>query len=104
MPLERCGRAPPAPDRHVGEESQMTTTTAMPVVGGVRHYIVQAGGLGFHVAEAGDGTPVLMLHGFPQHWYAWRKVIPLLPGSRLICPDLRGFGWSDAPRRGYDVA
>ena len=81
----------------------MTTTTAMPLVGGVRHDVVQAGGLDFHVAEAGDGTPVLMLHGFPQHWYAWRKVLPLLPGCRLICPDLRGFGWSDAPRQGYDV-
>jgi pimeloyl-ACP methyl ester carboxylesterase len=81
----------------------MTTTTAMPVVEGVRHRVIQAGGLNFHVAEAGDGAPVLMLHGFPQHWYAWRKVIALLPGCRLICPDLRGFGWSDAPRRGYDV-
>jgi pimeloyl-ACP methyl ester carboxylesterase len=81
----------------------VTTTTPMPIVEGVSHHIVEAGGLNFHVAEAGDGTPVLMLHGFPQHWYAWRKVIPLLPGYRLICPDLRGFGWSDAPRRGYDV-
>lgn len=64
----------------------MVATTAMPVVEGVRHSIVQAGGLDFHVAEAGDGPVVLMLHGFPQHWYAWRKVIPLLPEYRLICP------------------
>jgi pimeloyl-ACP methyl ester carboxylesterase len=81
----------------------MITTTPMPVVEGVRHHTIEAGGLNFHVAEAGDGSPVLMLHGFPQHWYAWRKVIPLVPGCRLICPDLRGFGWSEAPRRGYDV-
>ncbi len=81
----------------------MTMTATMPVVEGVRHTIVEVGGLKFHVAEAGSGTPVLMLHGFPQHWYAWRKVIPLLSGCRLICPDLRGFGWSDAPRRGYDL-
>jgi len=82
----------------------MITRLPMPVVEGVRHHTVAAGGLNFHVAEAGAGTPVLMLHGFPQHWYAWRKVIPMLPGCRLICPDLRGFGWSDAPRRGYDVS
>lgn len=81
----------------------MTTTVAMPVVDGVRHRSVHVGGLTFHVAEAGDGPPVLMVHGFPQHWYAWRDVIPLLPGYRLICPDLRGAGWSDAPRRGYDL-
>jgi pimeloyl-ACP methyl ester carboxylesterase len=81
----------------------MITTTPMPDVEDVRHHFVRAGGVNFHVAEVGDGIPVLMLHGFPQHWYAWRKVIPLLPGCRLICPDLRGCGWSDAPRRGYDV-
>jgi pimeloyl-ACP methyl ester carboxylesterase len=55
-----------------------------------------------HVAEAGDGPPLLLLHGFPQHWWAWRKVIPgLAEHYRLICPDLRGAGWTDAPRDGY---
>ena len=58
----------------------------------------------FHLAEAGEGDPVLLLHGFPRHWYAWRRLIPLLAdGYRLICPDLRGFGWSEAPERGYDT-
>jgi pimeloyl-ACP methyl ester carboxylesterase len=48
---------------------------------------------------------VLLLHGWPQHWYAWRKLIPLLAGSwRLVCPDLRGFGWTDAPASGYRTA
>lgn len=67
------------------------------------HRYVTARGLRFHLAEAGAGQPVLLLHGFPQHWYAWRKVVPLLPGYRLICPDLRGCGRSDAPRGGYHV-
>jgi pimeloyl-ACP methyl ester carboxylesterase len=58
----------------------------------------------FHLAEAGEGEPVLLLHGFPRHWYAWRRMIPLLAdGYRLICPDLRGFGWSEAPEQGYDT-
>jgi len=40
-----------------------------------------------------------------QHWYAWRHVVPLLAGQyRLISPDWRGFGWSEAPPRGYDTA
>jgi pimeloyl-ACP methyl ester carboxylesterase len=62
---------------------------------------VELPGLRMRVAEAGSGTPVL-LHGFPQHWWEWRKAIPgLAERFRVICPDLRGAGWSDAPRRGY---
>lgn len=46
---------------------------------------------------------MLLLHGEPQHWYAWRHVIPALSERyRVICPDLRGMGWSDAPTTGYD--
>ena len=77
----------------------------LPHVPGVTHRFVTVRGVRLHVAEAGGGDPVLLLHGFPQHWYAWRHVIPLLAGQhRLICPDWRGFGWSQAPRRGYDTA
>jgi pimeloyl-ACP methyl ester carboxylesterase len=57
-----------------------------------------------HLAEAGspNAEPVLLLHGFPQHWYAWRHVMPLLAADhRVIAVDLRGFGWSDAPPSGY---
>ncbi|WP_395298337.1 alpha/beta fold hydrolase [Kitasatospora hibisci] len=74
-----------------------------PALPGVTHRFVTARGVRFHVAEAGSGEPVLLLHGFPQHWYAWRRVIPeLAEGYRLICLDLRGCGWTDAPRGGYD--
>jgi pimeloyl-ACP methyl ester carboxylesterase len=74
----------------------------IPHVTGVEHEFVDAGGLRTHVALAGDGPPVLLLHGWPQHWYLWRDVIPLVaPHARVIAPDFRGFGWSDAPRSGY---
>ena len=74
-----------------------------PEVPGVEHRFVDAGRLRMHVAEAGEGDPVLLLHGWPQHWYLWREVIPrLAPHARVICPDLRGFGWTDVPRGGYD--
>lgn len=77
-------------------------TRSFPLVEGVRHRFVETSRLRMHVAEAGDGTPVVLLHGWPQHWYAWRKVIPLVSKRhRVICPDLRGFGWTEAPRRGY---
>jgi len=76
-----------------------------PVVDGVRHRWVEARGLRFHVAEAGEGDDVVLcLHGWPQHWYEWRDLMPRLAaaGHRAIAIDLRGFGWSDAPRDGYE--
>ena len=78
-------------------------SAGIPHVTGVEHEFVNAGGLRTHVATAGHGPPVVLLHGWPQHWYEWRDVIPLLaPHARVICPDLRGFGWTDVPQRGYD--
>ena len=74
-----------------------------PSVPGVEHAWVEANGVRLHVADTGgDKPPVLLLHGWPQHWWEWRDVIPLLaPHHRVIAPDLRGFGWSDEPRDGY---
>jgi pimeloyl-ACP methyl ester carboxylesterase len=77
----------------------------MPELEGVRHSHVDVNGFRAHVAEAGNpaAAPVVMLHGWPQHWWCWRKVIqPLAERYRVICPDLRGHGWSDAPPSGYD--
>jgi len=72
--------------------------TDFPRVEGVEHRFVEAGGLRVHVAETGEGEPLLLLHGWPQHWFQWRGVIQRLAGERrLIVPDLRGFGWTDAP-------
>ena len=82
--------------------------TAPPDIPGAEHRYAQietadAGPLRVHYAEAGDGPPLLLLHGWPQHFWCWRRVVPDLAGDhRLICPDLRGFGWTDAPGRGYD--
>jgi pimeloyl-ACP methyl ester carboxylesterase len=77
---------------------------SIPDVAGVAHEFVDAGGLRTHVALAGEGPPVLLMHGWPQHWYLWREVIPrLAPHARVIAPDFRGFGWSDVPRSGYEM-
>lgn len=75
----------------------------LPELPGVAHHDLVVGGTRVHVAEAGAGPPVLLQHGWPQHWWVWRKVIPALAERhRVICPDLRGFGWSDAPPGRYD--
>ena len=63
---------------------------------------MDANGIRVHVAEAGPSDsakpPILLLHGWPQHWYMWRRVIAgLRSGHRLLAPDLRGFGWTEAP-------
>jgi pimeloyl-ACP methyl ester carboxylesterase len=75
----------------------------LPHVDGVTHRWLEARSIRFHVAEAGSGDdPVLLLHGWPQHWYEWRYLMPALADRhRVLAPDLRGFGWSDAPRDGY---
>jgi pimeloyl-ACP methyl ester carboxylesterase len=78
------------------------TNTAFPQLDCVEHQFADLPGLRMHIAEAGRGEPVLLLHGFPQHWWEWRKVIPgLARHYRVICPDLRGAGWTAAPRNGY---
>ncbi len=87
----------------------MATATARPItrpfpeVDGVSHTFVDAAGLRMHVAEAGEGEPLVLLHGWPQHWFMWRhQIAPLAEHYRVLCPDLRGFGWSDAPASGYE--
>ncbi|MBT0767347.1 alpha/beta hydrolase [Kineosporia sp. J2-2] len=68
------------------------------------HRFVAANGARFHVAEAGEGPLVLLLHGFPQFWWSWRHQLPALAdaGFRAVAMDLRGYGSSDKPPRGYD--
>ncbi|WP_117214559.1 alpha/beta fold hydrolase, partial [Allorhizocola rhizosphaerae] len=68
------------------------------------HRFVSANGSRFHVAELGSGPLVLLLHGFPEFWWAWHHQLPLLAdaGFRAVAVDLRGYGASDKPPRGYD--
>jgi pimeloyl-ACP methyl ester carboxylesterase len=76
-----------------------------PDLDGVRHDYLDAGGLRLHVALAGpeDAPPIVLVHGWPQNWWAWRRVIPgLINRFRVIVPDLRGHGWSEAPNAGYE--
>jgi pimeloyl-ACP methyl ester carboxylesterase len=71
----------------------------------VTHRFVEPNGVRFHLAEAGSGPLVLLLHGFPECWYSWRHQLPALAaaGYRAVAPDMRGYNLTDKPRRGYEI-
>jgi haloacetate dehalogenase len=69
----------------------------------LEHHRIVANGILQHYVEAGSGPPVILLHGFPETWYAWRHQIPVLGQDyRLIVPDLRGYGATEKAVAGYD--
>jgi pimeloyl-ACP methyl ester carboxylesterase len=76
--------------------------TGMPELEGAEHHVLDVRGAQLHVAELGSGPPVVLLHGWPEHWWTWHRLMPLLADShRVLAPDMRGFGWSEPTRRGY---
>src|ERR1700748_2898673 len=72
----------------------MDVTPADPARPGITHHHAEVNGTRLHYVAAGtSGSPVLLVHGFPETWWAFRQVIPLLARRhRVIAPDLRGFG------------
>jgi pimeloyl-ACP methyl ester carboxylesterase len=64
------------------------------------HRIAMSDGISLAVRDEGDGTPVVLLHGFPDTSHVWRNQIPTLvrAGFRVVAPDLRGAGESDRPQ------
>jgi pimeloyl-ACP methyl ester carboxylesterase len=82
------------------------------IAGPWRHHDVHANGIRFQCVEAlpgdGDDTPpttrplVILLHGFASFWWSWRHQLRGLSGARVVAVDLRGYGGSDKPPRGYD--
>lgn len=75
----------------------------------LEHSTIETNGVKLHVVQAGpkSGVPVILLHGFPEFWYGWRRQIPALveAGCRVIVPDQRGYNLSDKPQglKNYDV-
>lgn len=83
----------------------MASDEPFTIPGPWEHRFVAANGARFHVAEAGSGPAVVLVHGFPGFWWSWRAQLPALAeaGYRAIAVDVRGFGGSDKPPQGYDV-
>jgi pimeloyl-ACP methyl ester carboxylesterase len=68
-------------------------------------HFIYAGGLRQHVVIGGDGPPLLLVHGWPENWYAWRLLMPTLARDfTVVAVDQRGIGLTDKPRTGYDTA
>jgi pimeloyl-ACP methyl ester carboxylesterase len=66
---------------------------------------VDTGDLRLHAVTGGEGPPLLLVHGWPQTWYAWRMVMPALARDfGVVAVDQRGIGLSDKPQDGYDTA
>jgi pimeloyl-ACP methyl ester carboxylesterase len=65
----------------------------------VKHRRLAVNVIELHVAEVGEGRPVILCHGFPELWYSWRHQLPALAGAgfRALAPDLRGYGESSIP-------
>lgn len=80
-------------------------TTSVLLPGPWSHREVSANGIRVHVAEIGHGPLILLVHGFPEFWWTWRHQLVGLAdaGYRVVAPDLRGYGASDKPPRGYDA-
>ncbi|WP_458095567.1 alpha/beta fold hydrolase [Roseomonas sp. WA12] len=74
--------------------------------GSFRHGTAAVGDVRLHYVEGGTGSPVLLIPGWPQSWYAWRQVMPRLvaAGQRVVAVDPRGMGDSDRPPGDYDLA
>ncbi len=93
---------------HPAARAVETTPASRPDPGlpGFEHRFATVNGVRLHYVTGGkaDGEVIVLLAGFPESWFAWRRIMPLLaPGYRIIAPDLPGQGDSDRPQDGYDT-
>ncbi|MHA1703150.1 MAG: alpha/beta fold hydrolase, partial [Promethearchaeota archaeon] len=67
-------------------------------IGNIEESYIETNGITLHTIIIGKGEPLVLLHGFPDFWFAWKKLIPLVKDRfQLIIPDMRGYNLSDRP-------
>src|SRR5262245_3291585 len=102
----RCGRCSTSGRRDTESSVESTKSVAQPFEGPRFGTARLATGPRLHYAEAGDpcGEAILLLHGWPDSWFSFSRVLPLLPPRyRAVAPDQRGFGESERPAAGYAI-
>jgi pimeloyl-ACP methyl ester carboxylesterase len=88
-----------------GERNAMTTPLPAQLQPQFSHQTAQVNGINVHYVIGGQGLPVVLIHGWPETWYGWRKIMPTLAKKyTVIAPDSRGSGDSDKPESGYDAS
>jgi pimeloyl-ACP methyl ester carboxylesterase len=112
VPSSRLGGDNVPSSRPGGDLRQPPDPSVTRIDGPWRHLEVHANGIRFHVVEAngpddatvrtGEQPLVILLHGFGSFWWSWRHQLRALTGARVVAVDLRGYGGSDKPPRGYD--
>jgi pimeloyl-ACP methyl ester carboxylesterase len=99
----RCGLGRYPFDFGKGNNVPLTTAVGPASLPGFSHRRESVNGVSLHYVIGGQGTPLLLWHGFCETWYCWRKVMPELAKKyTVIAPDMRGYGDSDKPATGYD--
>jgi len=103
-PVAAQEATPAVPDGGGDAAAGSVAASAAPADLAVRHHTAFANGVALHYVTAGAGDPVVLLHGWPQSWYQWRRVIPALAERyTVVAPDLRGYADSAKPDGPYDT-
>jgi pimeloyl-ACP methyl ester carboxylesterase len=102
-----AGTAASAPKPSPGAFGSVSTAPRLPAgfTKTFKSRFIRANGIRQHVAVGGDGPPLLLVHGWPENWYAWRFLMPALAGDyTVIAVDQRGIGLTEKTQAGYDAA
>jgi pimeloyl-ACP methyl ester carboxylesterase len=91
--------------RYFLREEFMTAQAFAPIhVSAWQHQYIETNQIRLHCVTQGEGELVILLHGFLEFWYSWRRQIPSLSRHfKVVVPDLRGYNDSDKPNHGYDL-
>ncbi|MEV1131713.1 alpha/beta hydrolase [Agromyces sp. NPDC049794] len=102
-----AGAASPAAARNGGQYGSAVDAPQLPdgFLDTFEDRFVHANGIRQHAVIGGDGPPLLLVHGWPENWYAWRFLMPTLAQAfTVVAVDQRGIGLTDTPADGYDSA
>src|SRR5215212_12087917 len=87
------------------DANKMTTPLPAQLESLFTHQTADVDGIRLHYVIGGQGFPVVLLHGWPETWYEWRKIMPSLAEKyTVIAPDSRGLGDSERTESGYDAS